>query len=137
MHTPRFEGSPTRIDKFGGKVRRIAVEGMLAAASSEMAKRIGARVDVSWDYDAWGNVKPDFRAMTRIEHMHRSDNSGPPYVDQIKELWEHACGENPDVVRFDNWITQQTKSTDTRPLTNDEFAERMRLKREHAKQVER
>jgi hypothetical protein len=56
MHTPRFEGSPTRIDKFGGKVRRIAVEGMLAAASSEMAKRIGARVDVSWDYDAWGNV---------------------------------------------------------------------------------
>jgi hypothetical protein len=109
----------------------------------EAEAKIGTKITLSWDMKA-DIVEPDVKIAARLPHHApfavRSNHkpktvltdSNSVAVEAVRELWDEYKGEHGDVLDYQRWVKANV-GTQTAELSNAEFAELMRLKRDGPK----
>jgi hypothetical protein len=119
------------------------VQAALDEALNEMERAIGTRPSCKLDQQraALDIILPRFTLAPRLEHFTR--DAGPRPGDQrsaavqiIRRVWKKIRAEHPDLWTYSQWYAVKMKSADSRELSEDDFAERMRRKRDARAQQE-
>jgi len=107
---------------------------VLAQALDEMQRLIGVRPSCTLDQQkaALDIIVPKFTLKPRLEHFvagGRHDER-TEMLASIGRVWRKIRTEHPELWSYDAWYTAKMQTVDTRELSVDDFAERMRRKRD-------
>ncbi len=120
------------------------VQQALGSICDEIEQIIGVRPEVELDHSAFQRhvVKPKFAIPPRLEHFSKfktaSMSSGEAVrargrrndaVQVVGEVWRRRKAEYPDLWSYTQWYAKHLANPDTRELSGDSYAERMRMKR--------
>lgn len=117
------------------------VSTLLSIAKVEIEKRVEAGITVEWDNQT-DIVEPKFKINSRLAHHaphvipdkrngakgHLTDSKSI-VVAAIGEIWDRYKVEHAVVLNYDLWLKENI-SNNTAELSNEEYAEHMRVKRQ-------
>lgn len=118
-------------DRFGGNSRFLLIKAVVGDIAHALRDG-GLNVDIEWRLDKNGDVTPNFKFRNSIAREGRLPQAShvSPIERQgiVSTAWEAAQKQHP-CLRFEVWYHEKINVEDTRDLGNDDFAERMRLRR--------
>ncbi len=115
------------------------VQALIAKAQKAISEEVVGKIDVDYSLDV-DRVEPNFKLHSTLDH-HMPETIGRRRVEDkaravevIKKIWGEYRRDFGRVLDFRLWLEDNTDES-TRDLSHDEFAERMRLKREHGREA--
>jgi hypothetical protein len=109
-------------------------KGVLAGVIRSVEERTGERPKLTLDQRklALDIVVPKFTLPARLEHFRPGQQTvrGREVTKAIGEVWEQTRAAHPELWTYEAWYAANMARTNTRELTHEDFAERMRRKRD-------
>ena len=123
---------------------------VLAHVCREIARVVGSPASFTLDQSkaALDIIAPKFRLKARLEHfadnpksalkhegsltpagIRRAQDKRSAAVKLVAKVWEHQRDQHPDLWSYNRWYAQKMESVNFRELSSDDYAERMRRKR--------
>ena len=126
------------------------VQSVLAHVCNEIARVVGVAASYTLDQEKahLDIVVPKFKMKARLEHFadnpktalrqeasltaagkKRAEDKRSAAVKLVAKVWEHQRDQHPTLWTYSGWYAQKMEDMDFRELSSDDFAERMRRKR--------